>query len=96
MVVSGVVKDQVDRAGLGPSLLNAHEQRQRCLGVGCARPSRESAASPQGPGSLDVHALPARRCLDRRLVVLIESSVRRPGWVLGVHCIGEDHLLVRW
>ena len=54
MVVSGVVKDQVDSAGLGPSLLDVFEQIERCLGVGRGAPhrrrppSRPAASRPQG------------------------------------------------
>ena len=95
MVVSGVVKDQVDSAGLGPSLLDVLEQIQRCLGIDTLALHANQPHFLKVQGGVDVQALPARRCLDRRPVVLSEPSMGWSGLVLGVYRIDEDPLLVR-
>ena len=82
-------------AGLGPSLLDVLEQIQRCLGVDTLALHANQPHFLKVQGCVDVQALPARRCLDRRPVVLSEPSVRWSGLVRGVHRIDEDPLLVR-
>ena len=81
--------------GLESSLLNAFDQIQRCLGVDTLALHANQPHLLKIQGCVDVQALPARRCLDRRPVVLSEPSVRWSGLVLGVHRIDEDPLLVR-
>ena len=81
--------------GLGSSLLNAFYQIQRCLGIDTLALHANQPHLLKIQGCVDVQALPARRCLDRRPVVLMEPSMGWSGLVLGVHRIDEDPLLVR-